>query len=69
MQDIIILLIVLLSCLAAYGMHIGLKKIIDPKRSLVHLFTFMAAHVGGIFIILFLLNYLLLKYRFWLFNV
>ena len=67
-HKILVVLILIISCILAYIVHLLLKKYVDPRRSLGHLLFYMLAHFAGIFMILFLLNYLLLRYRSLLFQ-
>ena len=57
------ILIVLVQFIAfGYAMHKLIRRFINPKQSLNHLFLFFLAHFVGIFILSFLINLLLLKF-------
>jgi uncharacterized membrane protein len=66
--NLYILLILLLALLLGYGMHKLIRKFLNPKTSVNHLFLFFLAHFVGIFILVFLVNLIVLKFARFLFQ-
>jgi len=60
--------ILILALVLGYGMHKLIRRFIDPKTSVNHLFLFFLAHFTGIFILVFLVNLLVLKFARFLFQ-
>ncbi len=51
----------ILLILLGYAMHKLIRRFINPKQSLNHLFLFFLAHFVGIFILSFLVNLVIIK--------
>lgn len=62
MAKISILIVLLLFIGLGYAMHKLIRRFVNPKQSLNHLFLYFLAHFVGIFILSFLINLLLLKF-------
>ncbi len=63
-----ILLVLILVILLGYGMNRLIRKFINPKQSLNHLFLFFLAHFVGIFFLSLFVNLLILKFGRFLFR-
>lgn len=68
MGNLAILIILVLAILLGYAMHKLIRRFINPKISVNHLFLFFLAHFVGIFILVFLVNLLVLKFARFLFQ-
>ncbi|MBC7937846.1 MAG: hypothetical protein H7Y86_21065 [Rhizobacter sp.] len=68
MGKLFILLTLIGALLMGYGMHKLIRKFINPKTSVNHLFLFFLAHFVGIFTLVFLVNLLVLKFARFLFQ-
>ena len=68
MNKITLLLVVVLLIVLGYGMHKLIRRFINPKQSLNHLFLFFLAHFVGIFMLSFFVNLLIIKFGRFLFR-
>jgi len=62
MAKISILIVLVLFITFGYAMHKLIRRFVNPKQSLNHLFLFFLAHFVGIFILSFLINLMMLKF-------
>ncbi|MFT3981966.1 MAG: hypothetical protein QM687_15980 [Ferruginibacter sp.] len=67
MEKLAILLILILALLLGYAMHKLIRRFINPRLSVNHLFLFFLAHFIGIFILCFMLSIIVLKFARFLF--
>ncbi|RYD74914.1 MAG: hypothetical protein EOP53_17415 [Sphingobacteriales bacterium] len=68
MGKLAILLVLILALMLGYAMHKLIRRFINPKTSVNHLFLFFLAHFVGIFIMVFLINLIVLKFAGFLFQ-
>jgi hypothetical protein len=68
MHKLTILVVVVLLLVLGYGMHKLIRRFINPKLSLNHLFLFFLAHFVGIFMLSFFVNLLIIKFGRFLFR-
>lgn len=68
MHKITLLVVLVLLIVLGYGMHKLIRRFINPKQSLNHLFLFFLAHFIGIFILSFFVNLLIIKFAGFLFR-
>lgn len=54
-------IVILLSLLLGYGMHRLIKKYINPRLSVNHLFLYFIAHFVGVFFLSFLIAVVVIK--------
>ncbi|MCP9750245.1 hypothetical protein [Ferruginibacter sp. HRS2-29] len=68
MIKIKILAVLILVLVLGYGAHMLIKKFINPRASLNHLFLFFLAHFIAIFTLAFLVNFFILHFSKYLFH-
>lgn len=54
-------IVILLSLLLGYGMHRLIKKYINPRLSVNHMFLYFIAHFVGVFFLSFLIAVVVIK--------
>ncbi|RYF89404.1 MAG: hypothetical protein EOO03_06130 [Chitinophagaceae bacterium] len=62
MVKILILVVLLLFISLGYLMHKLIRRFINPRQSVSHMFLFFLAHFVGIFILSFIINLLVLRF-------
>jgi uncharacterized membrane protein len=62
MTKISVLIVLVLFIVLGYAMHKLIRRFVNPRQSLNHMFLFFLAHFIGIFILSFVINLLLLKF-------
>jgi hypothetical protein len=67
MNKALLLLILLISLLLGYGMHKLIRRLINPRSSVNHLFLFFLAHFIGILTLCFFISLLIIKFKGFLF--
>ena len=63
-----ILILVVIFVLLGYGAHKLIRKLINPKASVNHLFLYFLAHFLSIFLLAFLVNFIVLHFSKYLFH-
>jgi len=63
----VIILILILALLLGYGLHKLIRRFINPRLSVNHLFLFFMAHFIGIFILCFIISIIVIKLKGFLF--
>lgn len=67
MGKLAIIIILVAVLLLAYGTHKLIRRFINPRTSANHLFLFFLAHFVAIFILVFFINLLIIKFSGFLF--
>ena len=62
MANLAILGILVVALLLGYGLHKLIRRFINPKTSVNHMFLFFLAHFVGMFMLVFLIGLLVLKF-------
>jgi len=62
LANLAILGILVVALLLGYGLHKLIRRFINPKTSVNHMFLFFLAHFVGMFMLVFLIGLLVLKF-------